>query len=85
MTTPFDSGTGSDTDDDVTAEELPVTDPALADDGRSDPATEDQAEEGWTDDLLDDPDLASARELVDHDEESLGTDDLLPDEPFSTD
>lgn len=78
MTTPF----GTD-DDDVTAEELPVTD--LDGDGRSDPATEDQAEEGWDDDLLDDPDLESARELVDHDEESLGTDDLLPDEPFSTD
>jgi hypothetical protein len=80
MTTPFDTG-----DDDVTAEELPVNDLGLDDDGRSDPATEDQAEEGWDDDVLDDPDLKSARELVDHDEESLGTDDLLPDEPFSTD
>ncbi len=75
MTTPFDAA-----DDDVTAEELPVNDLGLDDDGRSDPATEDQ-----DDDVLDDPDLESARELVDHDEESLGTDDLLPDEPFSTD
>jgi hypothetical protein len=80
MTTPLDSD-----DDDVTAEELPVNDLGLDDDGRSDPATEDQADEGWDDDVLSDPDLESARELVDHDEESLGTDDLLPDEPFSTD
>lgn len=80
MTTPLDSD-----DDDLTAEELPVNGLGLDDDGRSDPATEDQAEEGWDDDVLDDPDLQSARELVDHDEESLGTDDLLPDEPFSTD
>lgn len=79
MTTPLDPDA-----DDVTAEELPVNDLGL-DDVRSDPATEDQAEEGWDDDVIDDPDLASARELVDHDEESLGTDDLLPDEPFSTD
>ncbi len=83
MTTPFDA---DDPDsDDVSAEELPIDLPALDDDGRSDPTTEDQAEEGWDDDTIGDPDLESARELIDHDEESLGTDDLLPDEPFSTD
>ncbi len=82
---PIDPAESPDPAGDTTAEELPVNDPAVDDDLRTDPDLDDQPDEVLSDDPEDDPDLMSARRQVDNAEESLGTDDLLPDEPFHTD